>query len=98
MRNYTTVTLATYSILATAWLSVCFYENKLQQETHEHIILEYEKVLLEYEVDSVMKCEGVEVEIRVEDEGYTYDMWISSEPCPSGKTGPLCHMKGPEEL
>lgn len=89
--RYTTVALLSYSILATVWLSVCFYENKLSQETHEHMILEYEKVLLEYEVDSVMKCEGVEVGIRVEDEGYTYDMWISTEPCPPGKDGPLCH-------
>ena len=92
MRNYTTAVLVVYSIVATAWLSVCFYESKLQQETSEHIILQYEKLMLEREVAEVMNCDPVETE----EKPYTYDQWISSKPCPEGRHGPLCHMNPPE--
>ena len=96
MRNYSTVTLLLCSIIATAWLSVSIYENKLLRETHERIVLEYEKMLLEYEVDAVMNCNPIETE--TEERPYTYDMWITEKPCPEGKHGPLCHMNtGPEE-
>ena len=96
MRNYATITLVVYSVIATAWLSVCFYENKLQQATHEQIFLEYEKLMLEYEVDAVMNCNPVET--KTEERPYTYDMWVTEKPCPEGKYGPLCHMNtGPEE-
>ena len=94
MRNYTTAVLVVYSVVTTAWLSVCFYENKLQQKTHEHIILEYEKMLLEYEVAEGMNCNPVET--KTEEKPYTYDQWISSKPCPKGRHGPLCHMNPPE--
>ena len=94
MRNYTTIVLVIYSIVATAWLSVCFYENKLQQETSEHIILQYEKLMLEREVAEVMNCDPVET--HFEDDDYTYDQWISNKPCPKGRHGPLCHMNTPE--
>jgi hypothetical protein len=99
MRNYTTIALVIYSIVATAWLSVCFYENKLQQETQEirvkkfeKIILMQEKLMMEMDNLPAIECE----ENHFEDDDYTYDQWISNKPCPKGRHGPLCHMDTPE--
>jgi hypothetical protein len=83
--NTTTIWLLVYSLLVTTFAVGSIYERSLTYKEFERTIFEQEKLVLEMSNRPTPVCE----------KPYTYDQWISDEPCPVGKDGPLCHMETP---
>ena len=83
--NYALFALALYALSVTGWYQYDKDRNELEVSTLERIILQQEKLLMETE-GTLVSCST-----EMEEKG-TYDDWISKEPCPPGKDGPLCHM------
>ena len=86
----TTVILVMYGILVTVFAGASHFEADRVEQTYEDIIFQQEKLLLEMEQGTLVSC-STEIDGRG-----TYDDWISDEPCPAGRHGPLCHMNPPE--
>jgi len=86
MIKYWTFALALYSLSITGWYQHDAEQHEIHVRTFERIIMQQEKLILEYELVEPVVCPAVE------ERDYTYDMWISEKPCPPGKTGPVCHM------
>ena len=84
-----TFALGVYALSITGWYQHDTEHNKIRLEKLEKIILNQEKLILEMENEPPVEC----ISVRP----YTYDQWVTTKPCPPGKRGPLCHMKGADE-